>query len=147
MLTPKLPARLGAEFLGTFWLVFAGCGSAIFAAYIWSGRGVLQPERMPQRFRWALSRGVLKIGALSSIVSTTTNLAIAIATALVGVYGSAAVAGFGTAVRLEYLLVPLVFGLGTPVASMRVGCICSLCTGARRWCFASTKPWPAYCHW
>lgn len=24
--------RLGAEFLGTFWLVFGGCGSAIFAA-------------------------------------------------------------------------------------------------------------------
>ena len=37
---------------------------------------------------------------------------------LVGVYGPAAVAGFGTAVRLEYLLVPLVFGLGAPVASM-----------------------------
>jgi len=27
-------------------------------------------------------------------------------------------AGFGTAVRLEYLLVPLVFGIGAPVASM-----------------------------
>ena len=29
---PRLAARLGAEFLGTFWLVFGGCGSAIFAA-------------------------------------------------------------------------------------------------------------------
>ena len=28
----SLPHRLGAEFLGTFWLVFGGCGSAIFAA-------------------------------------------------------------------------------------------------------------------
>ncbi len=27
-----LPRRLGAEFLGTFWLVFAGCGSAVLAA-------------------------------------------------------------------------------------------------------------------
>lgn len=32
MRTPTLPARLGAEFLGTFWLVFGGCGSAISAA-------------------------------------------------------------------------------------------------------------------
>ncbi|HYN30552.1 MAG TPA: aquaporin Z [Dermatophilaceae bacterium] len=32
MPTPPLPQRLGAEFLGTFWLVFGGCGSAIFAA-------------------------------------------------------------------------------------------------------------------
>lgn len=30
--TPRLAARLGAEALGTFWLVFGGCGSAIFAA-------------------------------------------------------------------------------------------------------------------
>lgn len=28
----SLAHRLGAEFLGTFWLVFGGCGSAIFAA-------------------------------------------------------------------------------------------------------------------
>jgi aquaporin Z len=27
-----LPQRLGAEFFGTFWLVFGGCGSAVFAA-------------------------------------------------------------------------------------------------------------------
>jgi len=32
MTTPTMPQRLGAEFLGTFWLVFGGCGSAIFAA-------------------------------------------------------------------------------------------------------------------
>jgi aquaporin Z len=30
--TPPLSARLGAEFLGTFWLVFAGCGTAVLAA-------------------------------------------------------------------------------------------------------------------
>ena len=29
---PSLGARLGAEFLGTFWLVFGGCGSAVLAA-------------------------------------------------------------------------------------------------------------------
>lgn len=32
MHTPPLGARLGAEFVGTFWLVFAGCGSAVLAA-------------------------------------------------------------------------------------------------------------------
>ena len=32
MRTPALASRLGAEFLGTFWLVLGGCGSAIFAA-------------------------------------------------------------------------------------------------------------------
>ena len=32
MTSPTMVQRLGAEFLGTFWLVFGGCGSAIFAA-------------------------------------------------------------------------------------------------------------------
>jgi aquaporin Z len=30
--TPALSARLGAEFLGTFWLVLGGCGTAVLAA-------------------------------------------------------------------------------------------------------------------
>ena len=32
MNSSKMSARLGAEFLGTFWLVFGGCGSAVIAA-------------------------------------------------------------------------------------------------------------------
>ncbi len=32
MQEPTLGAKLGAEFLGTFWLVFGGCGSAVLAA-------------------------------------------------------------------------------------------------------------------
>lgn len=32
MRTPAMSSRLGAEALGTFWLVFGGCGSAIYAA-------------------------------------------------------------------------------------------------------------------
>ena len=36
MQTPALPHRLAAEAIGTFWLVFGGCGSAIFAAHVLS---------------------------------------------------------------------------------------------------------------
>lgn len=32
MSTPTMPQRLWAEFLGTFWLTFGGCGSAVLAA-------------------------------------------------------------------------------------------------------------------
>jgi Na+-driven multidrug efflux pump len=55
---------------------------------------------------------------VSSLVSITTNVSIATATGLAGVFGPAAVAGYGTGARLEYLLVPLVFGLGAPLAAM-----------------------------
>jgi hypothetical protein len=57
-------------------------------------------------------------------VSTiATNLCIGIATAFAGAFGPAAIAGYGTASRLEYLLVPLVFGIGGPLLAMVGTCI------------------------
>jgi MATE family, multidrug efflux pump len=93
-------------------------GCIVFAWYIWSGRGVLRPSRTPVRPTWAAMRDILRVGAASSIVSLSTNITIGTATGLAGLVGPAAVAGYGAGVRLEYLLVPLVFGLGTPVAAM-----------------------------
>jgi aquaporin Z len=39
---PRMSARLGAEFLGTFWLVLGGCGSAVIAATF-----VTEPGKFP----------------------------------------------------------------------------------------------------
>ena len=111
---PRLGIIGGAAAVFTFYAI----GSAIFAWFIWSGRGVLRPPPRPSRIRWAPTREILRIGAASSLVSLTTNVSIATATGLAGSFGPAAVAGYGTAARLEYLLVPLVFGLGAPLAAM-----------------------------
>lgn len=43
MTTPALGKRLGAELLGTFWLVFAGCGTAVFTARFLSPAGLSSP--------------------------------------------------------------------------------------------------------
>ena len=48
-------------------LVFYVVGSAIFAFYLWSRRGVLAPSLRPQASRWPLMRDILRIGLLSSI--------------------------------------------------------------------------------
>src|SRR5215467_13304637 len=111
---PRLGIAGGAVAVVAFYVV----GSAIFASYLWSGRGVLAPSARPPALRWAPTRDILRIGAVSSLVSITTNVSIATATGLAGTFGPAAVAGFGTGARLEYLLVPLVFGLGAPLAAM-----------------------------
>ncbi len=99
-------------------IAFYGLGSIVFAVYLWSGRGVLRPSLYPRRLRWAPTYEILRIGAVSSLVSLSTNIAIATATGFAGRFGAAAVAGYGTGARLEYVLVPLVFGLGTPLATM-----------------------------
>lgn len=61
---------------------------------------------------------ILGVGLLSAIGTIQINLTVTIITAAVGTFGSDAVAGYGIASRLEYLQVPLLFGLGTAIITM-----------------------------
>ena len=99
-------------------LVYYLAGSLWLAAWLWSGNGVLRPTLHGLRFRWPLFRDILKVGAVAALVTISTNLTIAIGTALAGRFGPEAIAGYGTGSRLEYLLVPIVFGLGGPLVAM-----------------------------
>lgn len=99
-------------------LLYYGAGAAAFAWYLWSGRSVVRPSLHGAGFRWRLFRDILRVGAVAVLVTLQTNLTIAIATGLVGQFGPAAVAGYGTGVRLEYLLVPLAFGFGAPLVAL-----------------------------
>ena len=110
--------RLGIAGGAVAVIVYYGIGTAIFAAYIWSGRGVLRPAMRPPRLTWPPAYEILRIGAVASLIAVSTNVTIAVATGLVGAHGPAAVAGYGTGVRLEYLLIPLAFGLGAPLVAM-----------------------------
>ena len=95
---------------------FAG-GAAVLAWYVLSGRSVvrLRFQRLQRRFFGA----ILGVGAVATISSVQTNVTIGAATALVAsVAGPAGIAGYGTGARLEYLLVPLVFGLGAPLVAL-----------------------------
>jgi len=92
-------------------------GTLVLGWYVLSGRNVAHFKLAP--LRWPLAREILRVGAVASVTSVQTNVTIALTTALVGLAaGPAAVAGYGTAARLEYLLVPLVFGLGAPLVAL-----------------------------
>jgi Na+-driven multidrug efflux pump len=104
-------------------LAYYALGSIALAAYLASRHSLLQLRVRGVRLRWALFRDILVVGLTGSISTVATNLTIAISTALVGGFGAAAIAGYGTASRLEYLLVPLVFGLGAPLVAMVGTCI------------------------
>lgn len=104
-------------------LLYYAAGSAVLAAYLWSPRSLLRPSLAGIRYRWALFADILRVGLVGTVSTVATNLAIGITTALVGAFGTAAIAGYGTASRLEYLLVPLVFGLGAPLVAMVGTCI------------------------
>lgn len=96
-------------------LLYYGFGSLAYAWYLWSHRGVLRPDRKVPPLMLAPALGVLRIGGMSAIVGSTTNLTLAIVTAYVGLHGVQALAGYGAGSRLEFLLIPLSYGIGGPV--------------------------------
>jgi len=110
--------RLGVAGGATAIVLYYGAGSVALAAYLWSGRSVVRPALRGARFRWPLFREILRVGAVAALITVGTNLTIAIATGLVGRFGPAAIAGYGVGSRLEYLLVPIAFGLGGPLVAM-----------------------------
>jgi MATE family, multidrug efflux pump len=108
---------LGIAGGGVALVLFYAAGTAVLAWYILSGRNIARLR--PTRPRWPLFREILSVGAVAAVTSVQTNVIIALATALVATAaGPGAAAGYGTSARLEYLLVPLVFGLGAPLVAL-----------------------------
>jgi Na+-driven multidrug efflux pump len=108
---------LGIAGGGIAFVLFNAAGTAVLGWYVISGRNVARLRW--SRPRWPLFRSILGVGAVAAITSVQTNVIIALATALVAAAsGPMAMAGYGTGARLEYLLIPLVFGLGAPLVAL-----------------------------
>jgi putative MATE family efflux protein len=107
-------------------LGIAGAGVAVLIYYLMATAVLLtymRSARSPIRLIWAdlewrLFKDILGVGGISAIGTVQMNLTVAIVTALVGTFGGAALAGYGMASRLDYLLIPLLFGFGTATVTM-----------------------------
>jgi MATE family, multidrug efflux pump len=96
---------------------FGFCALAL-VAFLLSGRGLVTLTLHDLRLRRRLFWEILRIGVPGSLNTVLTNLTVVLLTALVGPFGSGALAGYGMGARLEYLLIPLVFGLGSGLVTM-----------------------------
>ena len=93
------------------------CGAAIvMIRYMIGGRSGLRLSAT--RLRWELFRKILGVGVLFGRQCDLLNLTVLLVTAAVGRYGVDAIGGYGTASRLDYVLIPLLFGMGTAVLTM-----------------------------
>jgi putative MATE family efflux protein len=91
--------------------------AAVLGWYILSGRS--QVRLRLTSLRRVLFFDILRVGAVGSVSTLQTTLTVALTTALVGAAaGPDAIAGYGTGSRLEYLLIPLAFGLGAPLVAL-----------------------------
>jgi putative MATE family efflux protein len=109
---------LGITGAGIATVVSFTASSAVLAWYIASGRTAIRLSLRDVRLDRRLFVEILRVGAPMSLQPILNNLALALLTGFVGTLGAAHLAGFGAAVRLEYLLYPLAFGLGAGVLSM-----------------------------
>ena len=92
--------------------------TAVLAWYLASGRTAVRLSFGGVRLSRRLFVEILRVGAPMSFQPILNNLALATFTGFVGALGAPALAAFGAAVRLEYLIYPLAFGLGAGLLSM-----------------------------
>jgi putative MATE family efflux protein len=111
---PRLGIAGGAVAVVAFYAV----GSLALVSYLCSSRSLIRLSLRGFVFRWTLFREILRVGAVAALITVGTNVTIAVATGLIGQFGPAAIAGYGTGSRIEYLLIPLVFGLGGPLVAI-----------------------------
>lgn len=93
---------------------FAGC--AILGWRIL--RNTTAISLTPHSPAWRYFAEILKVGVPACVHAALINAAVAVTTGFVGVYGAAALAGYGIGARLEYLQIPIVFGLGATLVAM-----------------------------
>jgi len=88
------------------------------AWYIASGRTAIVLSLWRGGLERRLFREILRVGLPMSLQPVLNNLTLAMLTAFAGALGTVSLAGFGAAIRLEYILYPLTFGLGAGLLSM-----------------------------
>jgi len=112
-----IPA-LGVAGAGLATVISFAASTATLAWYLASGRTSVTLSLRGIRFERRLFGEILRVGAPMSLAPVLNNVALATLTTYAGLLGATSLAAFGAAVRLEYLLYLLNFGLGAAVLAM-----------------------------
>ena len=114
---------LGAPRLGVAGPAVAFIATFLMAAlamlaYLASGRGGVRLRLFDVKLRAPIFLDILKVGLVACGNALLTIATIVIVTGLVGLYGTAALAGYGLGSRLELLLIPITFSVGGAMTAM-----------------------------
>jgi putative MATE family efflux protein len=133
--------KLGMRGVAAGQLAAFTSGALFLAWYLVSGRSRLKLNFRSFVFQPDMFLDILKVGAVSCLSPLQTVLAIVIFTKILAGFGTVMLAGYGIGSRLEFLLIPIAFAVGTasiPMVGMAMGA--GLVARARRvaWIAAAT---------
>jgi putative MATE family efflux protein len=109
---------LGISGAGLATVISFTLSAIVLAWYVASGRTAITLSLRSVRLDRRLFAEILRVGAPMSLQPVLNNVALALLTGFAAALGPTALAGFGAAVRLEYLQIPLTFGLGAGLLAM-----------------------------
>ena len=117
-------------------LLTSAASALLQARALWGGKLGFVPTFAGLRLQGRLFWDILRVGLIASFSAFTANLTAMLVTGLVGRFGVSALAGYGIGVRLEFMLVPLAFGIGSGLTTL-VG----VAAGANDWRRAVRAAW------
>jgi putative MATE family efflux protein len=98
-------------------LTFGGAAT-VMLAYLAAGRSGVRLRLFDVKLKRAIFHDILKVGFVACGNALLTIATIIVVTGLVGLYGTAALAGYGLGSRLELLLIPITFSVGGAMTAM-----------------------------
>lgn len=111
------PAGMGLAGIGAaFALVFTAAALSMAIVVTRGGAGFTPVYR--QRMTAILFKRILAIGATACALAAVANLTTILVTRQLREYGTAAVAAYGISARLEFLIIPLAFGVGSALTAL-----------------------------
>jgi Na+-driven multidrug efflux pump len=121
---------IGASFAAVNWLA-----ALAMAAVVKGGGAGFAPALRLRPTRAAFAR-ILSVGAVACALAAIANLTTILVTAQLRDRGTATVAAYGIAARLEFLVIPLSFGVGSALTALVGGAV-----GAGDWRTARRLAW------
>jgi len=114
---PGIPAMgLPGAALGV--IIISTLSTVVLLVYLLRRPTAPRLNRLAFVVRRSLFGAIFQVGLLASLSPIFVVLTIMLVNVLVSEFGLAALAGYGIVARLEFLLVPLVFGLGSAMTSL-----------------------------
>ncbi len=111
------PMGMGMVGLGLGFGIAMWAAAIIMGWVVMSGAAGFRPSlRVP--FSLVLFKRILSVGAVACALAAVANATTILVTAQLKSYGPAAVAAYGVSARLEFLMIPLAFGVGSAMTAL-----------------------------